>query len=39
MMKKTYKDVVCGMDVSEDSKYQSAYHHKTYYFCSEQCKS
>ncbi len=38
-MKETHKDVVCGMDVSEDSKYQSAYHHKTYYFCSEQCKS
>jgi Cu+-exporting ATPase len=39
MMKETHKDVVCGMDVSEDSKYQSAYHHKTYFFCSEQCKS
>lgn len=38
-MKETHKDVVCGMDVSEDSKYQSAYHHKTYYFCSEHCKS
>ncbi|GIT97536.1 heavy metal translocating P-type ATPase [Sulfurovum sp. TSL1] len=38
-MKETHKDVVCGMDVSEDSKYQSAYHHETYYFCSEQCKS
>ena len=37
-MKETHKDVVCGMDVSEDSKYQSAYHHKTYFFCSEQCK-
>lgn len=39
MMEKTHKDVVCGMDVSEDSEYQSAYHHKTYYFCSEHCKS
>ncbi|MDM5263368.1 heavy metal translocating P-type ATPase [Sulfurovum sp. XTW-4] len=38
-MKEAHKDVVCGMDVSEDSKYKSAYHHKTYYFCSEQCKS
>jgi Cu+-exporting ATPase len=32
------KDVVCGMDVLEDSKYQSTYHHEKYYFCSEQCK-
>ncbi|EIF51794.1 heavy metal translocating P-type ATPase [Sulfurovum sp. AR] len=38
-MKEAHKDVVCGMDVSEDSKYKSAYHHKPYYFCSEQCKS
>lgn len=37
-MKETHKDVVCGMDVSEDSEYQSTYHHKTYYFCSEHCK-
>lgn len=37
-MKETHKDVVCGMDVSEDSKYQSTHHHKTYYFCSEHCK-
>ena len=32
------KDVVCGMDVLEDSKFQSTYHHERYYFCSEQCK-
>ena len=32
------KDVVCGMDVLEDSKFHSEYHHKPYYFCSEQCK-
>lgn len=32
------KDVVCGMDVLEDSKFQSTYHHETYNFCSEQCK-
>lgn len=32
------KDVVCGMDVLEDSKYQSAYRHEKYYFCSEHCK-
>ena len=32
------KDVVCGMDVLEDSKFQSTYHHERYYFCGEQCK-
>jgi Cu+-exporting ATPase len=32
------KDVVCGMDVLEDSKFQSTYHHEKYYFCSEHCK-
>ena len=32
------KDVVCGMDVLENSKYQSTHHHETYYFCSEHCK-
>ncbi len=32
------KDVVCGMDILEDSKYQSTYQHETYYFCSEHCK-
>ena len=32
------KDVVCGMDVLEDSKFQSTYHHERYYFCSEECK-
>jgi Cu+-exporting ATPase len=32
------KDVVCGMDVLEDSQYQSTHHHERYYFCSEQCK-
>lgn len=38
-MKSTHKDVVCGMDVLEDSKYQSTYHHKRYYFCSEHCEN
>ena len=38
-MKETHKDVVCGMDVSEDSQYQSTYHHMRYYFCGGQCKS
>jgi len=37
-MKMTYKDVVCGMDVSEDTNFQSRHHHETYYFCSEHCK-
>jgi len=37
-MKMTYKDVVCGMDVLEDSKFQSKHHYETYYFCSEHCK-
>ena len=32
------KDVVCGMDVLEDSKFQSTYLHQRYYFCSEHCK-
>ncbi len=32
------KDVVCGMEVLEDSKFQSKFHHKTYYFCSGHCK-
>ena len=32
------KDVVCGMDVLEDSKYQSTHHHVKYFFCSEHCK-
>lgn len=38
MMKATHKDIVCGMDISDDSKYKSEYHHHTYYFCSEHCK-
>jgi len=33
------KDPVCGMDVAEDSKFQSKHHHETYYFCSEHCKT
>lgn len=32
------KDVVCGMDVLEDSKFQSTYDHEKYCFCSDQCK-
>lgn len=37
-MKTTHKDIVCSMDVSDDSKFKSEYHHNTYYFCSEHCK-
>lgn len=33
------KDVVCGMDVLENSKFQSTYGHIKYCFCSEQCKT
>ncbi|TET88612.1 MAG: heavy metal translocating P-type ATPase [Sulfurovum sp.] len=32
------KDPVCGMNVSETSKFQTRHHHETYYFCSEHCK-
>ncbi len=32
------KDVVCGMDVVEDSKFKSTHHHEKYFFCSESCK-
>jgi Cu+-exporting ATPase len=32
------KDPVCGMEVSEDSEFQSQFYHQTYYFCSEHCK-
>ncbi len=33
------KDPVCGMEVSETSKFHSEVHHQTYYFCSEHCKN
>jgi YHS domain-containing protein len=32
------KDVVCGMDVDESSKFKSSYKGKTYHFCSAACK-
>ncbi len=32
------KDVICGMDASESSKFKSAYKGKTYNFCSKACK-
>lgn len=34
----THKDIVCGMDVSDETEFQSEHHHKRYYFCSEHCK-
>lgn len=37
-MNMTHKDIVCGMDVSEETEFQSEHHHETYYFCSEHCK-
>ena len=38
-MRSAHKDLVCGMDVSEDSEFTSKHHHETYYFCSEHCKT
>jgi len=38
-MRRTHKDPVCGMDVLENSEFQSKHHHETYYFCSEHCKT
>lgn len=32
------KDLVCGMDVSEETKFKTEYEGKTYYFCSLGCK-
>ena len=31
------KDVVCGMDVSTDSRFHTIYGSEKYYFCSEHC--
>lgn len=31
------KDIVCGMDVSTDTKFHMLYKSENYYFCSEQC--
>jgi YHS domain-containing protein len=34
------KDPVCGMEVDEQkTKFTSTYKNRTYYFCSEACKS
>ena len=35
---KALKDVVCGMDVTSDSKFYLKYEGKTYYFCSDSCQ-
>jgi Cu+-exporting ATPase len=32
------KDLVCGMDVPEDTPHRAEHHGKTYYFCCETCK-
>ncbi len=31
-------DPVCGMEISESSKFKSGYKGKTHYFCSTACK-
>lgn len=37
MMGTTYKDIVCGMDVSSNTPYFSTYNEENYYFCSKHC--
>ncbi|HFD14665.1 MAG TPA: heavy metal translocating P-type ATPase [Epsilonproteobacteria bacterium] len=32
------KDVVCGMDITKDTKFQSIENNETYYFCSTNCQ-
>ncbi|MDE1828162.1 MAG: YHS domain-containing protein [Candidatus Micrarchaeota archaeon] len=32
------RDLVCGMEVSESSKFASSYKGRKYYFCSGKCK-
>ena len=38
MMDATLKDVVCGMDISPDTKYFTTYKNETYHFCSQNCQ-
>lgn len=38
MMNIVVKDVVCGMDISTDSKFYSDHGAETYYFCSQSCQ-
>ena len=33
------KDLVCGMNVDESSKFKLEYQGKMYYFCSQMCKA
>ncbi|MGQ9565836.1 MAG: YHS domain-containing protein [Candidatus Bathyarchaeales archaeon] len=33
------KDPICGMTVDEKTKFKSEYKGKTYYFCSQICKT
>ena len=33
-----FLDLVCGMELTEKTKYESEYKDKTYFFCSESCK-
>ena len=35
----TFKDPVCGMAVTEESKYHEEFEGKIYFFCSEKCQS
>jgi len=37
-MSKIVKDVVCGMDISIDTEFQTVKHNETYYFCSINCQ-
>ncbi len=32
------KDLVCGMDIGEGTRFKSSYKGRTYYFCSASCK-
>jgi len=38
MMSTTVKDVVCGMDISTDTKFHTQKGDETYYFCSTSCQ-
>ena len=37
-MSTTFKDLVCGMDISSDTKFFTEYKDETYHFCSEGCQ-
>jgi len=37
-MSRQIKDVVCGMDISTDTEYQTVKDNETYYFCSSGCQ-